>query len=219
VSHRRLAALTAAAAAALLVGCGDDDEPAARVGRTTISQDDVVGELEAIAANRGYVETIESAGGRVLGDAEDTFDTTFVASLLALQVRYAIVGNEVDRRELVADDACTARAREGVVERLSTFSGDGDGAAVLAGFDAAYQQRLVAWETDLLLLGSDLVGETCAGVDQRQEDVRQAFGSWFAAALQGADVVVDRRYGIWDERSADIQREAEDEPASLPSEG
>lgn len=167
MTPRRLASTAAIAVAAVasLAACGDSTAPAATVDGTAISQQDVVDELEAIRGNTGYVDAIESSGQSVLGEASDAFDSAFVAQQLALRINYAIVGNEVERRHLRADDECRAAAESSLTGQLAQYSTEGDGEAVLAAFDDPYGDYLVDRETDFLLLQGDLIGQPCVADD------------------------------------------------------
>lgn len=160
-SIARAALLVAAAAA--LGSCGSSTNPAATVDGTVIRQQDVVDELEAIRANGAYVGAIEGAGARVLGEEDDAFDSAFVATQLGVRIQYAIVGNEVDRRELRADDECRQAARDSLEQRFVTP--DAEGAELLGGFPDDYVDYLVDRESDFLLLQGDLVGQPCVADD------------------------------------------------------
>ena len=48
-------------------------------------------------------------------------------------------------------------------------------------------------------------------------EVRQAFGTWFADALAAADVTVDPRYGTWDPAAGMIQRPGAGVDTTAPS--
>jgi foldase protein PrsA len=173
VTPRRLLAVPVVAALALSA-CGDSTRPAATVDGTSITQQDVVDELEAIRDNTTYVDAIEGggAGQPVLGEEEDAFNSAFVAEQLAVRIQYTIVANEVDARGLRADDECRAAARDAVTARLSGASPEGDGEAVLETFPEEYQDYLVGREADVLLLQGDLVGQPCVADD--------AVGEYFA---------------------------------------
>lgn len=165
--RRRIAAAALAVAAVLgLAACGGDSAgPAAVVGGTEISQQDVVDELEAIRSNTTYVQAFEQTGTPVVGQEQDTFNSAFVARQLSIRIQFEIVGNEVDRRGLEADDECRAAARGSLADRLAGFAPDGDGESILGAFPESYQDYLVDRETDLLLLQGDLVGEPCVADD------------------------------------------------------
>src|SRR6187402_3069097 len=67
-------ALALLPALALFAACADDEPPAAAVvDGTEISEQSVVDELEAIAANADYLDTLEQGGRDVLGEEDGTF--------------------------------------------------------------------------------------------------------------------------------------------------
>lgn len=161
-------AAAAIAGATLLTACGDDTSapPAAVVGDITISQQDLVDELDAIEANADYRDALDQSGS-VLGEREGAFDTAFVASTLAIRVQYAMVEGEVDARGLDVDGACRDDASEQLATRLGGASPTGDGQALLDGFDDGYRTYLLDRETDFFALQSDLSGLPCgAGVEE-----------------------------------------------------
>ena len=155
-------ALVALAALGLLAACGDDEpEPAAVVDGTEISQQDVVDELEAIAANGAYLEALEGRGIDVLGEGEGDFTTAFAAQVLARQIQYTIVTNEVARRGLEVDDECRAAAQDEVVRGLTEFSQTGDGQTVFDNFPENYREKLITWNSGVLIMQGDLAGRPC----------------------------------------------------------
>jgi hypothetical protein len=159
---RRAFAAVALAALGLLAACGDDEpEPAAVVDGTEISQQDVVDELEAISANGDYLEALESRGIDVLGEGEGNFTTAFANQVLARQIQYTIVTNEVARRGLEVDEACRAAARDEVVRGLAEFSLTGDGQTVFDNFPEDYREKLLTWNSGVLIMQGDLAGRPC----------------------------------------------------------
>lgn len=202
MSPRR--ALLAVLPVLALAACGDDPRPAAVIDGTEISQQQVVDELEAIRANTTYLEAVEGSGQAVLGEADDAFDSAFVAEQLSIRIQYAIVGNEVDARGLEADDECRAAARDALVDRLAGASPEGDGEAVLDGFTEPYRDYLLDRETDVLLLQGDLSGQPCVADDATGEYFeanREAFEQacsahvLVATAEEAADVAAQLRAG------------------------
>lgn len=196
--------LLAALPVFVLGACGDDPRPAAVVDGAEISQQQVVDELEAIRGNSTYLEALEGSGRSVLGEADDAFDSAFVAEQLSVRIQYAIVANEVDNRELEADAECRAAARDALVGRLAGASPDGDGEAVLEGFAEPYRDYLVDREADVLLLQGDLAGQPCVADDAaaayfeaNRDDFEQACSAHVlvATAEEAADVAAQLRAG------------------------
>ena len=161
---RRIAGLVVAA---VVVGAGGGSStgPAATVDGETITHQQVVDELRAIRSNTAYLQAVEGSGVSVLGGAEDTFDTAFVATQLAVRIQYLIVSNEIERRGLEADAECRAAAEGSLADRFAGASAAGDGAVVLDAFADGYRDYLVDRETDFLLLQGDLIDEPCVADD------------------------------------------------------
>jgi hypothetical protein len=197
VSPRR-AALLPCLVATFLAACAGDAEPAATVDGTPITQQAIVDELEAIQGNPEYVEALEGTGARVLGEDAGAFDAGFVAAQLGLRIRYALVGNEVERRDLDIDDACRDAARDGVLSRLAGVSATGDGEDVLEKFPDEYVDYLVQREAEVLVLQGDLAGQPCVTDDavetyydeHRQEFQQACSGHILVATRAEADEIV-----------------------------
>ncbi len=186
-SNRFVPALLLAVAAAALAGCGDDPQPAATVDGTPVTQQEIVDELEAIQGNADYVAGVEANGTDVLGSGEGTFDAGFIAGQLGVRIQYALASNEVDRRELSADDECRQAATDALAQRFGPLSPSGDGLAVLDGFEDAYRDYLVERETDVLLLQGDLIGQPCVAgtaVEDYFEANRESFPVACSAHIQ-----------------------------------
>lgn len=168
-TSRALASLAVLALAAG-AGCTDEaagDTPAATVNGIEITSQDVVDELEAIRGNAAFLEQAEASmaqqGLTVLGDEDDTFNSTFVAQTLTDRILYAIVESEVEARDIEVDDACLAAAEEQQVSQLD--SGTGDGEAVLDAFPADYREYLVGRFADVIALQGGLAGYPCTILD------------------------------------------------------
>jgi len=176
VSPSRRTAALVLAAAAVLGACGEDGEarPAAIVGGTEIAPQEVVDELEAIAANDAYRAAIEGEGGDqagtpVLGDDDGTFDAAFAGQVLSRQITYTLVLNEVAARELEVDDECRDAAREDIIANNLTpaFADDPDvdPEAVFDAFPDGYRDQLLEWNAAVLALQADGIGQPCVADD------------------------------------------------------
>jgi hypothetical protein len=170
--------------------CGSSTPPAAVVDGTTISQQTVVDELEAIQGNERYVAAFEEQGASVLGEEDGTFDSAFVASQLAIRIQYTIVANEVEERGIEVDGACRDAARDQVERRFVTPAGE----EVFGDFTEAYQDYLVKREADVIALQGDLVDQPCVSEDavadyyeSHQDELEQACASVVADLAGGAD--------------------------------
>lgn len=157
-------------ATALLGACASRPSgPAATVNGVEISQGAVIDELQAIASNEDYATQIESSSGtKVQGSREDAFDPTFVSLVLGREIAFQIVGAEVDKRGLEVSDDVREAARQDLYSQM----GQGDreaGKGIFDKFPQAYQNRLVDWNADVLVLQADLAGQPPITVDAEKE--------------------------------------------------
>jgi parvulin-like peptidyl-prolyl isomerase len=178
---RPIALLAAATAGVVaLAGCGTGGEatqPAATVDGVEISQQAVVDELEAVRGNQAYVDALQAAdpdtgapGLAVLGTEDGTFDNAYVNTILANQILYQFVLNEVEERGLEVTEQCETAARDLEIRRLDQASTTGtDGETLFEGFGEDYQRTLLARDGALLALEADLMGYDCGDpeADQR----------------------------------------------------
>ncbi|MGH9185875.1 MAG: hypothetical protein ACRD0U_08705, partial [Acidimicrobiales bacterium] len=104
---KRLAPVLVVALAVLAAGCGDRGEPAAVVNGAAISQNAVIDELEAIRDNADYLEGLQAGGETVLGNSEGSFSAPFAAQTLTDRIRYALVAQELERRDVSLSEDCT----------------------------------------------------------------------------------------------------------------
>jgi parvulin-like peptidyl-prolyl isomerase len=174
----------------------DGTRPAATVNGTNIPTQALVDELNAIAGNSTYLGALKSqadqSGTKVEGATTGSFDVSFATQTLRSQIFYALVRDEVAHRGLTADDACTAAARNAVEQQVG-FSDAAAGKTTLAAFPQAYQDTLLQRYTDVLLLESDLAGQTCGSEDAAKsfydanpDKFVQTCGSVIAVADQAA---------------------------------
>lgn len=161
-----LLALTATVA---LAGCSALEGYAAKVNGQRLGRDDLDRELEAILANRRYVERIEpgfsanSGGRQVKGVGDDTFSTAFVAAVLNRRISFMLIRQELERRDV----APSAEDRKQAREQAETSVG---GAAVFRRFPEAYRSELVGYFADALAL-QRVLGEP----DTSAADVRRFY--------------------------------------------
>lgn len=153
--HRRarLATLVFGLVVAVAAGaCSSMGTYAARVGGGTISEDDLLTELRAIASNADYLKAIE-ASQPVRGTGQGTFDSEFTATALTRQIYYVLISDELKKRKLSVSPADLDAARKVIAEQV-------DGEEVLAKFPADYQAELARRqaEIDLLALSASEIG-------------------------------------------------------------
>lgn len=124
---------------------------AAIVNGQMISQQDLHSELQAINSNKAYVNALQSGGGGspVQGKAPGSFDMRFVDAVLNRQILYALVNQELARRDvtITPDDLSLARA-----DAVATYGGKG----VFDAFPPSYRQDLVRHSAEVTALESSL---------------------------------------------------------------
>ncbi len=142
-------------------------EPAATVNGVTVTTQDVVDELNAINANKAYLNAIDQqfkqAGQAVVGSAPGTYDASFVGEVLQRQMQFALIHSEVEKRGLQASDDCKALAKNDLVNGL----GQGDpqqGETTLDSFPETYRNQLEGWYNDQYVLQADLLNQPCGSV-------------------------------------------------------
>ncbi|MEY2436674.1 MAG: hypothetical protein QOJ67_316 [Acidimicrobiaceae bacterium] len=165
---RLLASL--ACVAALTAACGgkDSGRPAAVINGSAIEQRNVVDELEAISANADYLnfidQRLQTGGQKVKGSAPGTYDAAFVSQVLLRQIEFTLVHDEVRTRNLATPDECKAAAQN------DTYTNIGEGTAATGQqlfdkFPKTYQDTLLRWNLDQLVLMADLAGQPCVTDD------------------------------------------------------
>ncbi|MEO7836564.1 MAG: peptidylprolyl isomerase [Acidimicrobiales bacterium] len=134
-----------------LAGCGSLGGYAAKVNGVRIDKDEVENELEAILANKKYLDRIDQGapgqpgGGRVRGAGSKTFTTTFIAALLDRRISLEVIRQEVRRRKLVPTAEQRQQARQQVIGLLG-------GKELFDGFAKPYQDSLVGYFADVFAL-------------------------------------------------------------------
>ena len=137
--------------------------PAASVNGTTVSTEDLVGELNAIQNNPEYLKSLQSdasqSGISVVGTSPGSFDAAFVSQVLLRQLDYSLVHSEVAKRHLAISDACKRESRDQQLQRLVQDPTQGE--AVFAKFPKEYQDALLQRNSDILALEAALNGQEC----------------------------------------------------------
>lgn len=170
--------------------------PAATVNGTAISTQALVDELDAISANKEYLEGLKEAeqnqGGKVEGSTPGSFDLAFATQTLRSQIFYLLIHDEVRRQNLKADDACVQAARKEVYAGVG-FNDPTKGEATFAKFSKKYQDTLLQRDTDLLVLQAHLAGQDCVPddpakvyYDANPGEFEQTCGSVIVVADQAA---------------------------------
>lgn len=167
---RRIAALVLCA---LVVGSACSREAsaaAATVNGVAVSTDELVEELNAIAANTDYIESLEgtqaTGGGlTVLGSTPNSFDAAFVAQVLIRDIDYKLIHAEIANRKVSINDECRNQARNDTLLNLGDGNA-GTGEQLFNKFPSRYQDLLVDRTSEVLALQAALSGQECGkGVD------------------------------------------------------
>jgi parvulin-like peptidyl-prolyl isomerase len=138
----------------VLGACGDSVRPvAATVNSRDITQAQLDLELDAIAGNAQYLNSIEQSGVKVKGDGDNTLTNDFVGKVLTRQIFLDLVTAELERLKLKLTDAELEDAKAGVLEGVG-------GDAVFAKFPKAYQDLLVRRSAEVTKLQAQLSGVT-----------------------------------------------------------
>jgi parvulin-like peptidyl-prolyl isomerase len=146
--------------------CSESAHAAATVNGATISDQEVVDELNAIVGNGDYLRQVEAQlnGGQVRGEKPGTFDATFVAQVLRGRIAYSLVHQELARRNILIDPQCRSAAEQDAY----TNAGEQDAAKGKQIFDAlpeAFRQTLLTRSVEVLALQADLMGLPCQPAD------------------------------------------------------
>jgi hypothetical protein len=176
VLRRPILVLVAVLVALAGTGCADSTlTPALRVGDRTLSERDVLDEIEEWAGN------VDATGApsRIQGHIEASYPADFVAAIVGFRIERELVLGEADRLgiEPTADHRQQAR---------SAFYGMDPELAdrVEAGWSEAYAQRLI----------DDIATELALTEELGQAAVEQ----WRSEAVVRTRIEVSSRYGRWD---------------------
>lgn len=150
---------------ALAAGCSRTaSTPAATVNGVTITNQDVIDELEAIGGNTDYLNELDSqfsqANQAVRGATPGSYDAAFVAAVLTRRMQFALVHSEVERRNLHPNDACRNAAMNDLLLGLGQSDAN-HGKELFDKFPADYQQMLRQAYDDQYVLRGDLSGLPC----------------------------------------------------------
>jgi parvulin-like peptidyl-prolyl isomerase len=141
---------TLLAVALLLAGCGSLTSYAAKVNGSTISQNELDRELNAVLNNKAYLDQIDQGFSRqaeeARGAGEDTLNSVFVARLLERRIAFEIVHQEVERRKLEVQPEDLENARKEILESV------GNDERVLNAFPSNYRDELLRATAEVSVL-------------------------------------------------------------------
>lgn len=116
-SHRRLTrvvVLPLVLTLSVLVACSSAVVAAATVNGYKIKRSDFQRELEALKANKGFVEQLTQQGGAVVGENDETISANLAAGWLTQLITIRLIEEEFERRDL----KITAEARKTAGEQV-----------------------------------------------------------------------------------------------------
>ena len=173
--------MAAALAGVLTSGCADE-AAAARVGDATLSDNDLMDEVEALYGNEALWASSDAEAGQpegtarkaLVGDAKGSFTQQFVGGVLQQRVTFMLVEKlfEAEVGELTDEDE--AAAEEQLETRLEGF----------AEFPESYREQQIQDYAKLIGV------QTALG--------QQGFGEAMQQAIDKTDIEVSSRYGTWD---------------------
>jgi hypothetical protein len=175
VLRRPLLSLAALALAGALggAGCADDVSPAATVGDTTVSDEDLMTEVEAWAGSPTLVSTLQLADPVSTGSS---YSSAFVGDVLEYRIGFEVNNAEFERLGLELTDADLEDVRTNLFQ------------------DAAATQAVL---NELGDYGDQLI-EDVARSFKVQSELADGYQAWAAEAYPAADIEVSPRYGTFD---------------------
>jgi parvulin-like peptidyl-prolyl isomerase len=209
----RRVALLVLCTLALGAGCAKStSRAAATINGHAVSTRDLVDELNAIEANKDFINSLQGqkdpqtgalSGITVEGSKPGSFDAAFVSQVLLRQLDYALIRAEVEKRHIVIDDACRLEAKNDAQKNLGQ-SDQAAGQKLFDEFPKQYQDVLISRNADVIALEAALSGQQCAKpidakgyYDTHPDDFTKLCVSVIAVADQATadDVVAQARAG------------------------
>jgi parvulin-like peptidyl-prolyl isomerase len=171
--HRLVAAIAPLVLlAGVLSGCGSVSPDAASINQASVSRHDLNQELSDISASPRYVAVLESQGGQVAGSGPGTYTQAFVASTLNQRLRFALVHQELVRRNALPTAADLSASAQSVSQQFTDQQG-----SFFDQFPASYRTTLAARQADV----QDL--EKLLGTDEADQQYYDAHTSDFATEV------------------------------------
>ncbi len=176
MTRRLLAALAVILAGSLVTSCADDVAPAARIGDQTVSDQELLDEVDEWANND---QTQRAQELRAVA-APAGYALEPVISILQDRITFEIAAQAFDELGLELDDALVAEA-------AAFFFGEGPTAeAARAGFSEAYADRYVDGLARGLAVQNELGEEAFAELileSGREVEINPRYGEWDASRL------------------------------------
>ncbi|HLM63478.1 MAG TPA: hypothetical protein VK306_04195 [Acidimicrobiales bacterium] len=172
--RRLVPALAAVTVAGLAPGGCAEQSAALRVGDHSVSEADLMDELDAWGGNEQYWTDVSQPVPE--GELPDSWDQEFVSQTLSQRVQFLLIEDIFDERGLELTDDDRNAAEQGLGQQLG------------AAFDA--------FPDDLRADLVDVIARRNALVDELGQD---GFQQALYEAVTGADISVASRFGHWDE--------------------
>ncbi len=187
---RRLAApLTVALALLAMAACADAVSPAARVGDLTISNEELLDEVDSWAASPTLLSALGLAS--VEGDGPGSYSQGFVGFVLANRISFEAHRAQFDALGLEMSAGDLRDVREGLLQDPETTQ--------------AAMEELGDYADQLV--------EDVARQFLVEQEMGADYDAWRAEAL-GADIEVNPRYGTWDPTAGLVPPEGPIQPAT-----
>lgn len=187
---RRLPALLIAAAAVVSLsatGCATE-AAAARVGDSSISPEDLMSEVEAMAENESVLQAFGVPADRVAGeaDADTSYSQPFVGYVLTNRIVNLLFEELMADRDLTVRDQDEAAAEQQMSQAFGSSAGK---------LPEGFRKQLTA---DLAI--SARLAEEFGDDEEGQQDLLSAVQK----QATKTDVEVSSKYGSWDEVNLQI---------------
>lgn len=173
---KRLPLLSAVfvALAVLASACGSAQATAVTVNGSEISRKSVDEEMIQIRDNKKYRQAINLPDLEGTGK-KDTFKAEFAAQVVTLRIYYALVHQELGKRDVKVAEADLKAARAEVENQVGTDPRTGQpakglGKKVIDGFSADYQEMLILRQAEVAKLQ-----EVLAKVDTSDKAIRKYY--------------------------------------------
>ena len=177
---RRLLALSVAALAIFAIaGCADDVSPAARIGDTKISNDELLDEVAEWVGNPAAVDP-----ATVADTTPGTYPLELVRQLLQQRIDFELHNQEFAALGLEVDDDLREQA-------LTALFGD----------PGASEDAFAAFSHDF---AAAFVDDVARQIGVQSELGDEGYGEWRTEAYADADIEINPRYGTWDASTGQI---------------
>jgi hypothetical protein len=177
---RRLLALAVAALAIFAsAGCADDVSPAARIGDTKISNNELLDEVAEWVGNPAAVDPATLADS-----TPGTYPLELVRQLLQQRIDFELHRQEFEALGLTVDDDMREQA-------LTALFGD----------PAAADQAFAEFSHDF---AADFVDDVARQIGVQNELGDDGYGEWRTDAYAHVDIEINPRYGSWDATTGQI---------------